>query len=307
MSLALDEYRHTQMILDGFGLPGQLKLKKASVAVVGARGLGYPALQYLGAAGVGRIGIVHHDTVGLPIYRDRFCTTRKHCPKAQALNSHLVIDLVSEALLPQNAVQLLGPYDIILDFTDKAPTRYLLSDTAVALGKPLISRRYNHDGPCYRSQETVDTCEETRILGAVTGAIKVTTGLRNEKLSLLLNIKMRSRKPTCPACGIEGQRIGEIQSVDYVQFCGGSRPDWGSGALQEHYRRTLNVQPSTEFGICSLENSINIPLNRFVAQPSEYLPPDTATHTYLVCPLVSKDVISSLRAWSKRIDPVFPV
>ncbi|KAJ7577079.1 hypothetical protein C8J56DRAFT_799308 [Mycena floridula] len=381
------------MILDGFGLPGQLKLKKASVVVVGAGGLGCPALQYLGAAGVGRIGIVDHDIVELSnlqrqiLHNEETVGLSKAESAAKALrrlNSHLVIDVVSEALLPQNAVQLLEPYDIILDCTDNAPTRYLLSDTAVALGKSLVSgaaqkfegqlSTYNHgpDGPCYRclfpkppAQETVGTCEETGILGAVTGvignlqaleAIKIITGLHNEKPSLLLysalgatpfrNIKMRSRKPTCPACGIEGQRIGEIQSIDYVQFCGGSRPDWESRGLEEgdsqaridvqHFKsiidqpsaplQILDVRPTTEFGICSLGNSINIPLNRFVAQPSEYLPPDPATHTYLVCrlgndsqiaadalrsvassELVIKDVIGGLRAWSKRIDPMFPV
>lgn len=122
-----------------------------------------------------------------------------------SLNSHLTVDAITTALTAENALSLLEPYDIILDCTDNAPTRYLLSDTAVALKKPLVSGAaqkyegqlcvYNlgSDGPCYRclfpkppAQETVGTCEETGILGVVTGiignmqaleTIKIITGL----------------------------------------------------------------------------------------------------------------------------------
>lgn len=121
------------------------------------------------------------------------------------INSRIQIDAHVEALSPSNAQSLLRPYDIILDCTDNAPTRYLLSDTAVKLNKPLVSGaaqkfegqlcvyHLGEDGPCYRclfpkppAQETVGTCEETGILGAVTGiignlqaleAIKIITGL----------------------------------------------------------------------------------------------------------------------------------
>lgn len=125
------------------------------------------------------------------------------------LNSRIQVDVTTESLLPSNAVALLSPYDIILDCTDNAPTRYLLSDTAVFLDKPLVSGAaqkyegqlctYNlgEDGPCYRclfpkppAVETIGTCEETGILGAVTGiignmqaleAIKIILGLRGTR------------------------------------------------------------------------------------------------------------------------------
>jgi adenylyltransferase/sulfurtransferase len=115
---------------------------------------------------------------------------------------------MNNALTPDNAIELLSPYDIILDCTDNAPTRYLLSDTAVVLDKPLVSGAaqkfegqlctYNlgPEGPCYRclfpappARELVGTCEETGILGAVTGvignmqaleAIKIITGLHGK-------------------------------------------------------------------------------------------------------------------------------
>jgi adenylyltransferase/sulfurtransferase len=185
-------------------------------------------------------------------------------------------------------MSLLQPYDIILDCTDNAPTRYLISDTAVALKRPLVSGAalkyegqlcvYNlgEDGPCYRclypkppAPEAMESCEESGILGAVTGVIgnlqaletiKLVTGLHGiyskyqnsfclniffasteYKPSLLLfsalgtppfrSIKLRSRKPTCPACGTAEKRLGTISDIDYVQFCGGITPDWEKRGL----------------------------------------------------------------------------
>ncbi|KAF8920113.1 hypothetical protein CPB85DRAFT_1211772 [Mucidula mucida] len=390
--LPLDDYRRygRQMILDGFGLEGQLKLQGSSVVVVGAGGLGCPALQYLGAAGFGRIGIIDHDTVEVSnlqrqiLHNESTVGTPKAESAAQSLrrvNSHLTLDVITEALTSQNALSLLGPYDIILDCTDNAPTRYLLSDTAVALGKPLVSGAaqkfegqlcvYNltPSTPCYRclfptppAPETVGTCEETGILGVVTGiignmqaleAIKIATGLpRDEKPSMLIfsalgvpmfrNIKLRTRKEGCPACGREGQKVGTIKDIDYIQFCGGPTPDWVSRGLSvgtESARvsihdfgkavkgpiNIIDVRPRTEFGICALPGSINIPLKELVADPLTHLPP--TGDTYVVCRLgndsqigadalrsvrndpsvIVKDVVGGLHAWSKTIDGTFPV
>lgn len=208
---------------------------------------------------------------------------------------------MTEALTPQNAVSLLSSYDIILDCTDNAPTRYLLSDTAVALGKPLVSGAaqkfegqlctYNlgDNGPCYRclfpkppAPDMVGTCEETGILGAVTGiigslqaleAIKIITGLHGRwkfrsstfgakgvtegKPSLLLysslrtppfkSITLRSKKLSCPACGQEGQTIGRIDTIDYVQLCGGKSPDWESrGLVVGDFQSRVDVKASLQ-------------------------------------------------------------
>ena len=223
-------------------------------------------------------------------------------------------DIITKAITSDNALDLLKPYDVVLDCTDNAPTRYLLSDTCVALGIPLVSGAaqkfegqlcvYNltPTTPCYRclfptppAPETMGTCEETGILGAVTGvignmqaleAIKIVTGLykEQEKPSMLIfnalsptmfrTIKLRSRKDDCAACGKEGKRVGEIKDVDYVQFCGGPTPDWvtrgmaDGGAdrrisvqeLNEADKGSFNVidvRPRTEFGICALPGSIS--------------------------------------------------
>ncbi|KAF5375527.1 hypothetical protein D9615_009176 [Tricholomella constricta] len=366
----------------------------ASVVVVGAGGLGCPALQYLGAAGIGRIGVIDHDHVELSNLGRQILHSEETVgmPKAESaaqalkrLNSHLVVDVITVAISAQNAMSLLEPYDIILDCTDNAPTRYLLSDTAVALGKPLVSGAaqkfegqlcvYNlgDAGPCYRclypkppAQDMVGTCEETGILGVVTGVIgnmqaletiRILTGLHDKKPTLLLfsalgspqfrTIKLRSRKATCPACGTADDKSGIIQDTDYVQFCGGPRPDWEKRGLvngeagarvsskvleaalkSERSIHLLDVRPETEYGICQLGTSLNVPLNRLVANPYEYLPPEPLTEIYVVCRLgndsqiaadalrsvcpndrigLVKDVVGGLRAWAREVDPAFPV
>jgi len=389
--LRLEDYRRygRQLILDGIGLPGQLKLQSASVVVIGAGGLGCPAIQYLAAAGVGTIGIIDHDVVELSnlqrqvLHSEQTIGLQKAISASQAvhrINPNIKTLPTTSALLPDNAIDLLKPYDIILDCTDNAPTRYLLSDTAVALGKPLVSGAaqkfdgqlctYNlgEDGPCYRclfprppAPELTGSCEEVGILGAVTGvignlqaleAIKIITGLHDNKASLLIysalstppfrSIKLRSRRAACAVCGSDSNKVGSILSTDYVVFCGGARPDWeargmASGiadsrisasdlqaALSSGVKtRLIDVRPKTEYGICHLPDSINIPLNEFTANPPTIDPdqPDI----FVVCRLGNdsqiavdalrgagakckvKDLIGGLRAWAKDVDPEFPV
>lgn len=203
------------------------------------------------------------------------------------LNSSICVKVHPVALTPQNAREILSQYDIILDCTDNAPTRYLLSDTAVALGKPLVSGAamkydgqlctYNlqPDGPCYRCifpkppvPELVRTCEDSGVLGVVTGivgslqalqAVKLITGQHGDSLSefptrithslcteksasLLLfsalsmppfqSVKLRQKKAQCPACGREGENKIPIEETDYITLCGGKKPDWEALGLQ---------------------------------------------------------------------------
>ncbi|KAG2110302.1 uncharacterized protein F5147DRAFT_575040 [Suillus discolor] len=388
-----DDYQRygRQMILEGFGLEGQLKLQNSSVVVVGAGGLGCPALQYLAAAGIGRLGVIDHDTVELSnlqrqiLHTDKTIGSSKAVSAAQAiaaLNPRVNIDVCPTALDSSNALSILAPYDVILDCTDNAPTRYLLSDSAVRLKKPLVSGAaqkfdgqlciYNlgDDGPCYRcifpkppAPEMAGSCEETGILGAVTGiignlqaleAMKLITGLHDGKASLLLfsalsvppfrTVKLRSRKPTCAACGIEGQKVGTIEETDYVAFCGGARPNWLERGLKDGEPESriyvkelksvfesninhtiIDVRPRTEFGICRLPRSTSVPLNILLANPAPHLPSDKSCRVFVLCRLgndsqiaadairaidsnlIVKDVIGGLRAWSNEIDPTFPV
>ncbi|GJJ08667.1 hypothetical protein Clacol_002886 [Clathrus columnatus] len=225
--LSLPEYRRygRQMILEGFGLEGQVKLRNAAVVVVGVGGLGCPALQYLAAAGVGKLGVVDHDVVDLSNLQRQVLHTESRMNMAKALSAEIALREINSSitikpyvtqLTSNNARKILYEYDIILDCTDNVPTRYLLSDTAVALGKPLVSGAamkldgqlciYNlePDGPCYRClyprppvPTTVKTCEETGVLGVVTGTIgvlqaveciKLILGLHGNKNSLLVFI-----------------------------------------------------------------------------------------------------------------------
>jgi len=205
--MPLEDYKRygRQMILEDFGLPPQLKLRSASVLVVGAGGLGCPALQYLAAAGVGTIGIVDPDEVDISnLHRQVLhAFSRQGWPKAlsakaalQAINPTLHIIPHITSLNSTNALSMFSSYDIILDCTDNPPTRYLISDACVALNKPLVSGGairfdgqmcvYNlplqsgERGPCYRclwpippTQDEVGTCEEVGVLGTVTGVIGV--------------------------------------------------------------------------------------------------------------------------------------
>lgn len=194
------------------------------------------------------------------------------------INSRIITDIISEPLLPSNASDLLKNYDVILDCTDNAPARYLLSDTAVHLGKPLVSGgaekyggqvciyNFGKDGPCYRCHfpdpgPPSGGCQQTGILGVVTGiigsiqalqAIKIITGLYGTQyfsrkintthaspldgkptviyftalgFPLFHNYELNSKSPTCAACGSEGEKIGEIQNIDYLQWCG-ITPNW---------------------------------------------------------------------------------
>ncbi|KAG6373302.1 hypothetical protein JVT61DRAFT_6440 [Boletus reticuloceps] len=389
----IDDYPRygRQMILDNFGLQGQIKLQRASVAVVGAGGLGCPALQYLAAAGVGRIAIIDHDTVELSniqrqvLHNEETIGMSKVLSAAAAIkktNSTIRVEPICEAIESSNAMALLQPYDLILDCTDNVPTRYLLSDTAVRLGRPLVSGaaqkyegqlciyNFGESGPCYRcifpkppAPEMSGSCEEMGILGAVTGvigvmqaleAIKILTGLHDGKPTLMLfsalsmapfrTIKLRARKPTCAACGIEGQQLGAIHETDYIAFCGGPRPDWEAKGLfsgnpghrisaQELRIRLesqeqcvlLDVRPKTEFGICHLPGSSSVPLLQLLADPPAYVPSNVTAKIVVLCRLGNdsqiaaealrelnplfdvRDVIGGLRAWAKHVDPQFPV
>ncbi|TDL25454.1 hypothetical protein BD410DRAFT_716994 [Rickenella mellea] len=401
--LKLEDYRRygRQMILPGLGLPGQSKLLNASVVVVGAGGLGCPALQYLAASGVGRIGIVDHDIVELSNLQRQVLHLEENIGKSKVfsaaeaikkLNSTCRVDTHVCAIEAANAISVLSTYDVILDCSDNPPTRYLLSDTAVKLGKPLVSGAaqmfdgqlctYNLDmgpdlgrGPCYRclfpqppAPELAGSCEETGIFGAVTGvvgtlqameAVKIIVGMRDPGPSMLLysamelspfrNIKLRSRKRDCPACGIQGGRISDL---DYVTFCGGPRPNWEERGLAEGDNkdrrirakdlyhalskpgsqsiRILDVRSRTEFGICHLGSSINIPLREILADPQAWHDSDEHAITVVVCRLGNDsqiaadalrssrtevkaledgvvDLIGGLVSWSRDVDPQFPV
>ncbi len=195
------------------GQAGQTKLKQASVLCVGAGGIGSPALLYLAAAGIGRIGIVDHDTVSLSNLQRQILFQSNECgePKVdratnrlQQLNPTITIETHPEQLNLDNAEQLIKDYDIVLDGTDNYPSRYLVNDVCHFLNKPLIAASifqfsgqlslFNFaNGPCYRClypQQPDSTlspnCSEAGVLGVIPGILGTLAAL--EVIKVILNL-----------------------------------------------------------------------------------------------------------------------
>ncbi|XP_055638765.1 adenylyltransferase and sulfurtransferase MOCS3 [Toxorhynchites rutilus septentrionalis] len=200
-----------QIILSGIGVQGQLKLKRASVLVVGAGGLGCPSSLYLAGAGIGRIGILDYDEVELTNLHRQLLHTESSIGLAKVesaeafleqLNSQIEIVTHHTQLSSDNALRILELYDIIVDATDNVATRYLLNDACILLNKPLVSGSalqlegqltvYNYNGgPCYRClfpnpppPETVTNCGDGGVLGAITGVIGALQALETIKIIL---------------------------------------------------------------------------------------------------------------------------
>jgi molybdopterin-synthase adenylyltransferase len=200
----LERYaRH--VVMREIGGPGQQALKAARVLVIGAGGLGAPALLYLAAAGVGTIGIVDDDVVSLSNlqrqvihYTAAIGTAKTESARAaiEALNPHVAVHLHETRLTPDNAAALVGAYDIVLDGSDNFETRYAVSDACFHAGRPLITgalgvfdaslttiRAHERaaDGtpnPTYRClfpeappPGTVPSCSQAGVLGALAGML----------------------------------------------------------------------------------------------------------------------------------------
>ncbi|KAL7273127.1 hypothetical protein RUND412_004036 [Rhizina undulata] len=220
-ALRLEEYRRygRQMILPEIGFEGQKRLKKSRVLIVGAGGLGSPAAAYIAGAGVGAIGIIDHDTVEHSNLHRQIvhASSRVGVSKVisattflRDLNPHVRLIPHAYALTPQNALEIIEKYDLVLDCTDHPSLRYLISDASVLLNKTVVSASalrtegqliiLNHPpgvGPCYRCiwprpppPETVVGCGEGGILGPVVGVMGV--------LQALEAIKVLSAPPPPP-------------------------------------------------------------------------------------------------------------
>ena len=262
--LSVDEVKRysRHLIIPDVGMTGQKRLKNAKVLVVGAGGLGSPALLYLAAAGVGTLGIVDFDVVDESNLQRQIIhgVSDVGRPKAESarnsireINPYVQVVLHTERLDSDNALQIFGPYDLIVDGTDNFATRYLVNDAAVLLGKPYVwGSIYRFDGqasvfwaehgPCYRClypepppPGMVPSCAEGGVLGVlcasigsiqVNEAIKVITGIGEPLVGRLmiydaLEMAYRSvqvrKDPECLVCG-KNPTITEL--IDYEAFCG---------------------------------------------------------------------------------------
>nr|WP_221308741.1 adenylyltransferase/sulfurtransferase MoeZ [Nocardiopsis mwathae] len=210
--LTVDEVRRysRHLIIPDVGMDGQKRLKNAKVLVVGAGGLGSPALLYLAAAGVGTLGIIDFDVVDESNLQRQIIHGQSDVDRPKAVsardsirevNPNVEVVLHEERLDSDNAFRIMEPYDLIVDGTDNFATRYLVNDAAVLLGKPYVwGSIYRFDGqasvfwaehgPCYRClypepppPGMVPSCAEGGVLGvlcASIGSIQV-----NEAIKLL--------------------------------------------------------------------------------------------------------------------------
>jgi molybdopterin/thiamine biosynthesis adenylyltransferase/rhodanese-related sulfurtransferase len=250
------------LIMPEVGMDGQLKLKQAKVLLIGAGGLGAPLGLYLAAAGVGRLGLVDFDVVDFTNLQRQvtFSTADVGRSKLDAaherlagLNPEIHIDTYETRLSSENALDVLREYDIIVDGTDNFPTRYLVNDACVLLGKPNVygsifrfegqATVFNYPGgPCYRClypepppPGLVPSCAEGGVLGVLPGIVGALQAMETIKLILgkgdilsgrlllfdALAMRFRELKlrknPDCPACGMN-RTITKL--IDYEEFCG---------------------------------------------------------------------------------------
>jgi molybdopterin/thiamine biosynthesis adenylyltransferase/rhodanese-related sulfurtransferase/molybdopterin converting factor small subunit len=250
------------LIMPEVTLEGQKKLKQARVLLVGAGGLGAPLGLYLTAAGVGHIGIVDADVVDssnlqrqVTYTTEDIGTSKLEAAKRRltALNPFTEISTYETRLSSENALEIFKDYDIIVDGTDNFPTRYLVNDACVLLGKPnvygsifrfegQVSIFYAKEGPCYRClypepppPGLVPSCAEGGVLGVLPGIVgalqaaetlKLIIGIGDPLVGRLLRfdaLKMQFREyklrrdPNCPICGEHPSLHGLI---DYDEFCG---------------------------------------------------------------------------------------
>lgn len=250
------------LILPEVGMDGQRKLKASSVLCVGAGGLGSPLMLYLAAAGVGRIGIVDFDVVDASnlqrqIVHGTSAVGQSKLQSARArlldLNPAVEVECHAVPLRSDNALEIFANYDVIADGTDNFPTRYLVNDACVLLGKPnaygsifrfegQASVFHHAGGPCYRClypepppPGLVPSCAEGGVLGILPGVIgviqatevvKILLGIGSTLSGRLLlydalemsfrELKLR-RNPDCVLCG---PHATQRTLIDYEQFCG---------------------------------------------------------------------------------------
>ena len=251
------------VILPDVGIDGQRRLKAARVVLVGAGGLGSPAAMYLAAAGVGTIGIVDSDAVDASNLQRQIlhATADTGRPKVEsakdrlrAINPNVSVEMHHARLTSANALAILERYDVVVDGADNFPTRYLVNDACVLLGKPnafgAIFRFEGQasvfgakNGPCYRCvypepppPGLVPSCAEAGVFGILPGVIGTIQATETIKLilgvgetlvgRLLVYDAMRMafrelkvpKDPDCPVCG---PRPTVRALIDYDEFCGG--------------------------------------------------------------------------------------
>jgi molybdopterin/thiamine biosynthesis adenylyltransferase/rhodanese-related sulfurtransferase len=263
-SLTPEQYERYRrhLVLPELGVEGQRALLGSRALIVGVGGLGCPLALYLAAAGVGSLGLVDFDVVDASNLQRQvlFGSADIGRPKVEvarerllALNPGVRVEVYAERLTSQNALEILGGYDVVIDGTDNFPTRYLVNDACVLLGKPNVHGsifRFDgqatvfdaRHGPCYRClypepppPGAVPSCAEGGVLGVLPGLValvqatetlKLLAGvgvplygrlLRYDALQMRFDEFRLKKDAACPVCGVQPSITGLI---DYDGFCG---------------------------------------------------------------------------------------
>ncbi|HRI80032.1 MAG TPA: molybdopterin-synthase adenylyltransferase MoeB [Cyclobacteriaceae bacterium] len=296
-----------QIILPELGLEGQERLKKSSVLVIGAGGLGSPALLYLAAAGIGRIGLIDFDVVDESNLHRQILYNQSDVGKAKAgaaqlhlqkQNPDILIESHHALLTSANAMEIIGPYDVVVDGSDNLPTRYLVNDACVLLKKALVYGAifrfegqvsvFNQPdnqggrGPNYRDlfpepppPEMVPSCAEGGVMGVLPGiigslqaneVIKILAGMGTTLSGRLLlfdaldfTTRMLKVKSN-PDNPISGLKPTIHALIDYEEFCSPGHKE--------------NTNTVSEISATEVMNLINgkIPFQLIdVREPSEYI------------------------------------
>ena len=322
------------LIIPEVGIEGQQKLKAAKVLLVGAGGLGAPLGLYLTAAGIGRIGIVDFDVVDFTnLQRQVIHSTadvgRKKldsaAEKMKAINPSVEIVKHETALTSENALAILKDYDLVVDGTDNFPTRYLVNDACVLLGKPNVYGsifRFEgqatvfayEGGPCYRClypepppPGLVPSCAEGGVLGILPGtigliqateAVKLILGIGEPLVGRLLlydalgmhfrELKLR-KNPECPICGPH-RTITKL--IDYHQFCGVPQP-----AATPEFPREVKVKDG-EIDVTELKQKLDRGDNFVLIDVRE-------PHEYRICSIPGSKLIP-LREFPRHVGEFDP-
>jgi sulfur-carrier protein adenylyltransferase/sulfurtransferase len=279
--LANEEIRRysRHLIMPNVGVEGQGRLKAAKVLLVGSGGLGSPLAMYLAAAGVGTIGLVDYDVVDESNLQRQVIHGTSDIGKRKTqsaretitdINPHVQVEVYETLLHSDNAMEIIAPYDVVIDGTDNFPTRYLVNDACVLQGKPNVygsifrfdgqlSVFWAEHGPCYRCMfpeppppGMVPSCAEGGVFGVIcatigagqaTEALKLVTGIGEPLIGRMMiydalearwdTIRV-NKDPECPVCG-KNPTVTEL--IDYEEFCGvpahdHEAEDAGDGAWQ---------------------------------------------------------------------------
>jgi sulfur-carrier protein adenylyltransferase/sulfurtransferase len=303
IQLTNEEYERysRHLILPEVGLEGQKRLKAASVLCIGTGGLGSPLLLYLAAAGIGRLGIVDFDIVDSSNLQRQVIhgTSWVGKPKIQSakdrileINPNCQVDLYETRLTSENALDILKPYDIVVDGTDNFPTRYLVNDACVLLNKPNVygsifrfegqATVFNYEGgPNYRDlypepppPGMVPSCAEGGVLGILPGIIGVIQATETVKIILGKGTTLNGRLLLYNALEMKFRELKLRPNperpvieklIDYEFFCGVTQ------AKEEERQRQMAMQEMT---VQELKQLLDSGANDFVLldvrNPNEY-------------------------------------